>query len=149
MNSTISKTNPTPTPPCSPPHPSTFFPDLKQCKTMRDLNQFHAKFIKTARIHDPIAAAELLRFCALSPPPHRDLRYARHLFHHMDQPNCFSWNTIIRALSESNDNADEDPIEAVIVFRQLVQCEFIEPNRFTFPSVLKACARTGRIREEL
>ncbi|KAF5951923.1 hypothetical protein HYC85_009867 [Camellia sinensis] len=147
MNSTISKPNPTPTPACSPLHPSTFFPDLKQCKTMRDLNQFHAKFIKTARIHDPIAAAELLRFCALSPPPHRDLRYARLLFHHMDQPNCFSWNTIIRALSESNDNADEDPIEALIVFRQLVQCEFVEPNRFTFPSVLKACARTGRIRE--
>ncbi|GMP39125.1 hypothetical protein CsSME_00010087 [Camellia sinensis var. sinensis] len=147
MNSTISKPNPTPTPACSPPHPSTFFPDLKQCKTMRDLNQFHAKFIKTARIHNPIAAAELLRFCALSPPPHRNLRYARLLFHHMDQPNCFSWNTIIRALSESNDNADEDPIEALIVFRQLVQCEFVEPNRFTFPSVLKACARTGRIRE--
>lgn len=33
------------------------------------------------------------------------------------------------------------------MFRQLVQCEFVEPNRFTFPSVLKACARTGRIRE--
>ncbi|KAK2973106.1 hypothetical protein RJ640_009758 [Escallonia rubra] len=90
-------------------------------------------FIKTGRIRDPLAAAELLCFSALY---HRNLRYARHIFSQMDPPNCFSWSTIIRALSES----DDDPIQALVLFRLMLVDELVEPNRFTFSSVLKACA---------
>ncbi|KAI8532233.1 hypothetical protein RHMOL_Rhmol11G0197100 [Rhododendron molle] len=133
-----------PTTPLPPPHPSTLFPDLKQCKTIQHLKQVHAKMIKTGLIHDPLASAELLRFAALSPPPHRDLAYARRLFCHTDQPNCFSYNTLIRALSE---NDESDPIEALVLFTQMGISESVEPNRFTFPSVLKACARAGRVKE--
>ncbi|XP_057494498.1 pentatricopeptide repeat-containing protein At5g48910 [Actinidia eriantha] len=138
MNSTISKTTLNP----SPPHPSTLFPELTQCKTMRDLNQVHAKLIKTGRINDPLAAAEVLRISAVSAPPHRDLAYARLVFRHMDPPpNCFSFNTLIRALS------DDDPLDALILFDEMLHCESVGPNRFTFPSVLKACARAGRVEE--
>ncbi|KAL6271257.1 hypothetical protein ACE6H2_028168 [Prunus campanulata] len=56
MNSTIFK--PT-TPP--PYHPSSLFPQITACKTIRDLHQVHALFIKTRQIHDPLAAAEILR----------------------------------------------------------------------------------------
>ncbi|KAK2986932.1 hypothetical protein RJ640_009075 [Escallonia rubra] len=125
-------------------HSSTFFTDLKRCKTSKDLSQVHAKFIKTGRIRDPLAAAELLRFSALY---HRNLRYARHIFDQMDPPNCFSWNTIIRALSESDDQNDDDPFQALVLFRLMLVDELVEPNRFTFPSVLKACAQTGRVEE--
>ncbi|XP_059653362.1 pentatricopeptide repeat-containing protein At5g48910 [Cornus florida] len=140
MNSTTYRTNAH-----SSPHPSTFFPELGKCRTMRDLKQVHAKLIKTGQIHDPLAAAQVLRICALSEPPHRDLVYARLVFDQMPQPNCFSWNTIIRALSESNN--EEDPLEALILFSQMIQNQFVEPNCFTFPSALKACARTGRLEE--
>ncbi|XP_052194150.1 pentatricopeptide repeat-containing protein At5g48910 [Diospyros lotus] len=129
-----------------PPHPSTLFPELRQCKTMRDLKQVQAMLIKTGRIHDPLAAAEVLRLCALSDPPFRDLRHARLVFRRMDPPpNCFSWNTLIRALSEAEDEADL--LETWLLFRQMLESEFVEPNHFTFPSVLKACARTGRLEE--
>ncbi|CAH1445148.1 unnamed protein product [Lactuca virosa] len=126
------------------PHPSTFFPELKQCKTKRDLIQVHARLIKTGRIRDPLASAELLRFYAISDPPLRDLQYARRLFDQMSQPNCFSWNTIIRALCDSN-----DPLESFVLFTQMVEKsnDFAKPNKFTFPSVLKACAKTGRLEE--
>ncbi|KAA8545569.1 hypothetical protein F0562_020353 [Nyssa sinensis] len=140
MNSTIYKANTS-----TSPHPSTFFPELRTCKTMRDLKQVHAKMIKTGRIHDPLAAAEVLRFCALSDPPQRDLKYASLVFNDMEQPNCFSWNTIIRALSDSNN--DNEPLEALILFCQMLLTGLVEPNRFTFPSALKACARTGRLEE--
>ncbi|KAG5525965.1 hypothetical protein RHGRI_032304 [Rhododendron griersonianum] len=140
----MNPTTPKPTTPPPPPHPSTLFPDLKQCKTIRHLKQVHAKMIKTGLIHDPLASAELLRFAALSPPPHRDLAYARRLFCHTDQPNCFSYNTLIRALSE---NDESDPIEVLVLFTQMGISESVEPNRFTFPSVLKACARAGRVKE--
>ncbi|GFS37262.1 pentatricopeptide repeat (PPR) superfamily protein [Actinidia rufa] len=61
---------------------------------------------------------------------------------HMDPPpNCFSFNTLIRALS------DDDPLDALILFDEMLHCESVGPNRFTFPSVLKACARSGRVDE--
>lgn len=99
--------------------------------------------IKTAQIHDPLAAAEVLRFCALS--NNRDIHYARKVFDQMHQPNCFSWNTIIRALAESND--DGEPLAAFLLFFQMVCDASVEPNQFTFPSVLKACAQTSRLKE--
>ncbi|CAK9160466.1 unnamed protein product [Ilex paraguariensis] len=141
MNSTI--LNPT----AATPHPSVLFPELQTCKTIRDVKQVHAKLIKTGHIRDPLVAAEVLRFCALSDPPHRDLHYARHIFHHMDQPNCFSWNTLIRALSETTNNNIEDPLQAFLLFHAMLCNEFVKPNCFTFPSVLKACAKLGRLEE--
>ncbi|EXC24155.1 hypothetical protein L484_015170 [Morus notabilis] len=104
---------------------------------MRHLNQVHAHLIKTEQIHDPLAAAEILRFCALS--DRRDLEYACKVFTQMRQPNCFSWNTIIRALAET------EPLEALLLFRQMVSVGIVPPNQFTFPSVFKACAGMGNV----
>ncbi|KAF9602214.1 hypothetical protein IFM89_025836 [Coptis chinensis] len=61
----------------------------------------------------------------------------------MDNPNCFSWNTIIRAYSESENQC----LEAVVLFSEMVCSEFVEPNRFTYPSVLKACVEIRGIEE--
>ncbi|KAJ4728398.1 Pentatricopeptide repeat-containing protein [Melia azedarach] len=71
MNSaTIYKPNTT----NSSPHPSSQFPQITKCKNMRDLTQVHAHFIKTGQIRDSLAAAEILRFCAVS--DRRNLDYA-------------------------------------------------------------------------
>ncbi|KAF3436022.1 hypothetical protein FNV43_RR23114 [Rhamnella rubrinervis] len=138
MNSTIYNRSTTP-PQRS--HPSSLFPQITACRTMRDLRQVHAFFIKTGQIQDPLAAAEILKFCALS--INRDIEYARSVFLQMKEPNCFSWNTIIRALAESAVDDDHQPLEALVLFRQMVCDGFVEPNQFTFPSVLKACAVMG------
>ncbi|KAK9993211.1 hypothetical protein SO802_022914 [Lithocarpus litseifolius] len=135
MNSTIYTTPPS--------HPSSLFPNITLCKTIKHFKQVHAHMIKTAQIHDPLAAAEVLRFCAL--PNNRDIHYARKVFDQMRQPNCFSWNTIIRALAESND--DGKPLAALLFFFQMVCDASVEPNQFTFPSVLKACAQSSRLKE--
>uniref|UniRef100_A0A7N2ML26 DYW domain-containing protein n=1 Tax=Quercus lobata TaxID=97700 RepID=A0A7N2ML26_QUELO len=63
----------------------------------------------------------------------------------MHQPNCFSWNTIIRALAENND--DGKPLAALLLVFQMVCDASVEPNQFTFPSVLKACAQMSRLKE--
>ncbi|KAL5710941.1 Pentatricopeptide repeat-containing protein [Ranunculus cassubicifolius] len=115
-----------------PPSPS-IETEIKTCKTMKDLVQFHAKAIKTNQIQDPIVSAEILRFCALSAQP--NLKYAHSVFNQMKNPNCFSWNTIIRAYTESENQS----LEALIIFIRMLKDEFVQPNRFTYPSVLKAC----------
>ncbi|KAI3835418.1 hypothetical protein MKX03_034508 [Papaver bracteatum] len=125
----------------SPPPPCIPRAEIKSCKTMRDLIQIHGKKIKTGRIRDPFAAAEILQFCALT--NHGDLQYARLVFDRMEEPNCFSFNTIIRAFSETNNQS----IESLIIFSRMLYNEFVEPNRFTFPSVLKACGNMRRIEE--
>ncbi|XP_009371170.2 pentatricopeptide repeat-containing protein At5g48910 [Pyrus x bretschneideri] len=136
MTSTVC--NPT-TPPSS--HPSFLFPQITSCKTIRDLHQVHAHFIKTRQIHDPLAAAEILRFYALS--THRSIQCARSVFTQMEKPNYFSWNTIIRALAESSVN--DHSLDALFFFSQMVADGSVEPNKFTFPSVLKACAKMGNL----
>ncbi|XP_010524700.1 PREDICTED: pentatricopeptide repeat-containing protein At5g48910 [Tarenaya hassleriana] len=133
-----------PAPAPSPSHPSSLFPQIARCRTMRDLAQVHAAFIKTGQINDTLAAAEILRFCATSDRFHRDLEYAHKIFKQMRQPNCFSWNTMIRGFSESD---EDEAVTAITLFCEMIGHVFVGPNRFTFPSVLKACAKTGKIRE--
>ncbi|WOL19824.1 hypothetical protein Cni_G28626 [Canna indica] len=107
---------------------------LKISKTPRDLRQLHALAIKTGLFRDPLIAAEVLRSSVLF--KHRDLRYGRSVFDQMPEPNCFSWNTLIRAYAES----DDSPFEALVLFSRMLLCENTQPNQFTFPSALKACA---------
>ncbi|GMH31503.1 hypothetical protein Nepgr_033346 [Nepenthes gracilis] len=122
------------------PPSKPFFPEIIKCRTIEDLKQIHAKLIKTRQIFDPLLSAELLRISSLS--NHRDLNYARQLFYHMNQPNIFSYNTIIRAFAESSNDKD-DSHEGLTIFSDMLFDETVYPNRFTFPSVLKACTRTG------
>ncbi|KAG7537153.1 Pentatricopeptide repeat [Arabidopsis suecica] len=146
MNPTQTLYSPGGNSPASSPatHPSSLFPQINNCRTIRDLSQIHAVFIKSGQIRDTLSAAEILRFCATSDLHHRDLDYAHKIFNQMPQRNCFSWNTIIRGFSES----DEDKAQiAITLFFKMMSDEFVEPNRFTFPSVLKACAKTGKIQE--
>lgn len=65
----------------------------------------------------------------------------------MKQPNCFSWNTIIRALAESTDDPYGDSLETIALFCEMLSDNSVEPNMFTYPSVLKACGRAGRLEE--
>ncbi|RWW62544.1 hypothetical protein BHE74_00030315 [Ensete ventricosum] len=149
LNSNISTSlNPSPclpllsSPPSSSSSPSSIISSLKTSKTLRDLHQLHALAIKTGLFGDPLVAAEVLRSSVLS--EHRDLCYGRQVFDQMPEPNCFSWNTLIRAYSESDGG---HPSESLLLFSRMLFCESARPNRYTFPSVLKACARAEAIQE--
>ncbi|WOH04952.1 hypothetical protein DCAR_0624364 [Daucus carota subsp. sativus] len=116
---------------------------ISKCKSMRHLRQIHANLIKTGLIADPLVASQVLKFSALSEHCRRDIQYAHKVFVQMPQPNCFSWNTIIRALVEVGDNGYS--VEALNMFYLMLESEFVEPNKYTFPSVLKACANVGLV----
>ncbi|WCJ41627.1 Pentatricopeptide repeat (PPR) superfamily protein [Euphorbia peplus] len=138
MNSTIYELSTVPS-----THPSSLFPQNSKCKSIKQFTQIHAQFTKTGLILDPLASAEMLKFLSVS--NHRDLNYARRFFAQMRGPNCFSWNTIIRAFADTD--SDMNSLEALLLFNQMCVDGVVEPNRFTFPSVLKACAKTGRVEE--
>ncbi|KAK7380279.1 hypothetical protein VNO78_32787 [Psophocarpus tetragonolobus] len=64
-------------------------------------------------------------------------------FDQMPERNCLAWNTVIRALAETQDRH----LGALLVFCQMMSGATVEPNQFTFPSVLKACTVMARLEE--
>ncbi|KAK7849358.1 pentatricopeptide repeat-containing protein [Quercus suber] len=107
----------------------------KQCTNMKDLQKIHANLIKTGLAKDTIAASRILAFCA---SPAGDMNYAYLLFTHIQNPNLFAWNTIIRGFSQSS-----TPHNAISLFIDMLISSPIEPQRLTYPSVFKAYTQLG------
>lgn len=77
-----------------------------------------------------------MAFCATSPA--RDMNYAFQFFTHIEEPNLFSWNTIIRGFSQSS-----VPHFAILLFIEMLESSCIEPEHRTYPSVFKAYTQLG------
>ncbi|KAK4374050.1 hypothetical protein RND71_004727 [Anisodus tanguticus] len=107
-----------------------------KCSTMKDLKKIHAQLIKTGLIKDKIASSRVLAFSAKSPIG--DINYANLVFTHIENPNLFIWNTIIRGFSESS-----TPLYAIHLFIEMLATSEIQPHLLTYPSVFKAYARRG------
>ncbi|KAJ9691112.1 hypothetical protein PVL29_013334 [Vitis rotundifolia] len=76
----------------------------------------------------------LLSFCS-------PMSYAHQIFSQIQNPNIFTWNTMIRGYAES-----ENPMPALELYRQMhVSC--IEPDTHTYPFLLKAIAKLMDVRE--
>ncbi|KAG2718716.1 hypothetical protein I3760_03G232300 [Carya illinoinensis] len=118
-------------------HPSLLL--LSKCKSIHGLRQIHSHIVKTGLHNTLFALSKLIEFCATS--PFGDLPYALLLFESIPEPNVFIWNTIIRGHSLSS-----DPILAVDFYVRMLLCG-TQPNSYTFPFVLKSCAKAGATRE--
>ncbi|KAL6274782.1 hypothetical protein ACE6H2_025474 [Prunus campanulata] len=112
-------------------HPSLTL--LSKCKSMQNLKQVHAHIIKTGLHNTHFSLSKLVEFCAVS--PFGDLSYALLVFQSIENPNQIIWNTIIRGFSLSS-----KPIRAV-EFYVLMLLSGVEPNSYTFPFLLKSCAK--------
>ncbi|XP_057837778.2 pentatricopeptide repeat-containing protein At1g11290, chloroplastic [Cryptomeria japonica] len=71
----------------------------------------------------------------------RSLQDARKVFDHIKERDCISWNTIIAAYGRHG-----SPHEAVKLFHQM-QRTGMQPDQFTFASVLPACAKIGSLEQ--
>ncbi|KAF8408808.1 hypothetical protein HHK36_004877 [Tetracentron sinense] len=69
------------------------------------------------------------------------MSYAHHIFSQIQDPNIFTWNTMIRGYAES-----ENPRPAIQIYHQM-HISSIEPDTHTYPFLLKACARLMAVRE--
>ncbi|CAL9123890.1 unnamed protein product [Musa textilis] len=106
---------------------------LQSCGSMDELRQIHARLHSSGFAGDEFLTSEMLRFCALS--PRGDLSYAGTLLLSAADTVLSSWNHVIRGYSQS-----DFPREATLLFLHMRR-RGLTPNEFTFPFVLKACAR--------
>ncbi|KAJ9707795.1 hypothetical protein PVL29_000050 [Vitis rotundifolia] len=118
-------------------HPSLTL--LSNCKSFQNLKQIHSQIIKTGLHNTQFALSKLIEFCAIS--PFGNLSYALLLFESIEQPNQFIWNTMIRGNSLSS-----SPLGAIDFYVRMLLCG-IEPNSYTFPFLLKSCAKVGATHE--
>ncbi|KAJ4842116.1 hypothetical protein Tsubulata_033939 [Turnera subulata] len=118
-------------------HPSLSL--LSTCKNIQTLKQIHSQIIKTGLHHTQFALSKLIEFCAVSPSG--DLRYALLIFESIENPNHVVWNNLIRGFSLS-----ESPILAVEYYARMI-LSGVEPNCYTYPFVLKSCAKMEATQE--
>ncbi|KAF4364307.1 hypothetical protein G4B88_028427 [Cannabis sativa] len=116
-----------------PQNPKTLI--LQKCKTTKDLNQVHAHLIKTRLLHSPLIAENLLESAAIILPDAMD--YALSVFRQLDKPDSAAYNVMIRGFIYKKSNH-----EAILLFREMSE-SLVQPDEFTFPSVLKACSKLG------
>ncbi|KAL8512461.1 hypothetical protein ACS0TY_018802 [Phlomoides rotata] len=115
------------------PFHSTLETDFHKIKNPRKL---HALLIKTGLTRDTVAVNRVLALCATGPA--RDLHYALSIFHRIQKPNLFTWNTIIRGFCQSS-----DPRVAILLFIQMLAGSTVRPENLTYPSVFKAYTQLG------
>ncbi|XP_010251444.1 PREDICTED: pentatricopeptide repeat-containing protein At3g51320 [Nelumbo nucifera] len=104
---------------------------LQTCQSLRQLFQIQAHLITSGLFQDPFPASRVLKFCAGS----GDTDYTVLVFRHIDSPDTFCFNTVIKAYSCSS-----IPHQA-IGFYFLNLRDGLLPNSYTFVYLLRCCAK--------
>ncbi|KAF5759570.1 putative tetratricopeptide-like helical domain superfamily, DYW domain-containing protein [Helianthus annuus] len=110
---------------------------LQGFTSIKPLKHIHARLLRSNLLHDCYLCNILLRS---SFNFNKNTHYSQLLFSHIQQPNEYVWNTLIRGLV-SHDHFHQ----SINRFHSMRQLGFL-PNHFTFPFVLKACTRVLDLR---
>ncbi|PIA62704.1 hypothetical protein AQUCO_00200611v1 [Aquilegia coerulea] len=110
---------------------------LKSCSKKTHLLQIHSHIIRTLLIRQQIILTSFLSCVALSPL--RDLKYSNRFFAQIRKPDCFNFNTMIRAYSQS-----DFPLEGWKFYNEMRE-RGIRPNPLSSSFVLKSCTQVSSL----
>ncbi|XP_031473116.1 pentatricopeptide repeat-containing protein At5g66520-like [Nymphaea colorata] len=111
-------------------HPRSPLPHIKQV---------HAQLVAAGLAGDGLAAGPLLAACSLSPSSPLD--YALAVFDRIAYAGAFARNTIIRGFAERG-----EPRHGIALYARFASLG-AAPNNYSFPFVLKSCARAAALPE--
>lgn len=106
---------------------------------MAELKQFQSQIIRFGLSTDNDAIGRLIKFCAVS--KYGDLHYALLLFNSIPYPDAFIYNTLIRAYLQF-----QSPKSSLLLYLQMLH-NSVFPNKFTFPSLIRACCIDNAVKE--
>ncbi|XP_020225017.1 pentatricopeptide repeat-containing protein At1g31920-like [Cajanus cajan] len=112
---------------------------LKRCKCMEEFKQVHAQILKLGLFLDSFCGSNLVATCALS--KWGSMEYACSIFRQIEEPGSFEYNTMIRG-RVNNMNLEE----TLFLYVEMLE-RGIEPDKFTYPFVFKACSLLGALKE--
>ncbi|XP_038687934.1 pentatricopeptide repeat-containing protein At2g02980, chloroplastic-like [Tripterygium wilfordii] len=106
---------------------------FKKCSTMKDINQIHADIVKSGFECSLYLIGKIIVFCAVS--ERGDIGYGVSVFQRMENPDGFSWNTMIRGFIKAN-----EPQMAFDYYKRMQEKGEVADN-FTFSFLLKGCSQ--------
>ncbi|XP_028791468.1 pentatricopeptide repeat-containing protein At5g66520-like [Neltuma alba] len=107
--------------------------------SLQHLKQAHAIILRTGHFQDHYVSGTLVKCYAN--PHFNDFALAVRVFRQIPSPNVFVWNILLKGCLENN-----EPQMAVSSYKSILVFNS-RPNKFTYPSLLKACAITGSVEE--
>lgn len=112
---------------------------LDSCKSLSHLFQIQAHLIITGllQVQNPSFSCRFLKLCS----QHCDIQYTSLVFNSIHFPDTFTVNTVIKAYACSSSSVTDN---AVVFYFERRKNGFL-PNSFTFPPLMSACAKTGRL----
>jgi len=103
---------------------------LSSCKTLNSLLQIHARLTVSGLQNDHLTNAHLIKSYLLF----LKCDFARFLFDSLPNPSVMLYNSIIRAYSRTKNHQ-----EAINIYHCMLN-KGLEPDKYTFTFVLKACS---------
>ncbi|XP_058077928.1 pentatricopeptide repeat-containing protein At5g66520-like [Magnolia sinica] len=133
--------------PCTPPpqNPAISFKTITRIldtncyNSPQHLKQTHSQIIKSGLFQDNYIAGSLIKCYTASNSSSLDI--ALRIFNQVKGPHAFLWNSIIRAFLDKN-----APENSILFYSKMV-AEQSKPNKYTYPSLLKACTTAGAVEE--
>ncbi|XP_029122555.2 putative pentatricopeptide repeat-containing protein At5g37570 [Elaeis guineensis] len=104
---------------------------LSSCRTLRGLEQIHARIIRKGLEQHHLLATRFISLCDTLAAP----AYATAAFARLAHPNLILWNALLAA------HARHSAFSATLdVFNRLRRFSPLPPDAFTFPSLLRSCS---------
>lgn len=105
---------------------------LPKCRKLKQFNQVLSQMILTGFIRDTYAASRVLKFSTGSTFIHFD--HSLRIFNHIENPNAFIWNTMMRAYVQRN-----SPEKAIWLYKLMLD-KNADGDNYTYPILVQACA---------
>ncbi|KAL7142112.1 hypothetical protein ABFS83_08G101100 [Erythranthe nasuta] len=119
---------------------STILSLLKGCKTIRDFNQVHTQIIRGGCEQDHFLITHFISICAAVLPS--NLSYPTAVFDCVTRPNIYLWNVLMKSYCQNSSLN-----ECFSFFRRMKRGLDVVPDKYTFPSVIKACSNVSALEE--
>ncbi|KDP34229.1 hypothetical protein JCGZ_07800 [Jatropha curcas] len=115
-----------------------FLPILRNCKNTEELKKNHALIIKYSLSQSNFLVTKMVEVCDSS----KDMDYADSLFKEVKEPNAYLYNAMIRASAHNSMYSFTIAVYKQMLWQNSSRGEnAISPDEFTFPFVVKSCAR--------
>lgn len=103
---------------------------LLECRNHKQFSQILSQMILTGLITDTYAASRILKFSTDS--PFIPVDYSDKIFNHIENPNAFIWNTMMRGYLQRN-----HPHKAVFLYKLMLENNAY-PDNYTYPILVQA-----------
>ncbi|CAL0300135.1 unnamed protein product [Lupinus luteus] len=112
----------------------------KKCfNSLQHLRQVHSIILRTGHFQDHYVSGTLVKCYAN--PHFNNFALAIKVFDQIPRPNVFVCNIVLKGSLENG-----EPHEAISCYQKMVLLNS-KPNKFTYPTLFKACAITGSVKE--